>query len=95
MKIEKNLSSRNIMATEPVGKLLLTMSLPIMLSYVIEALYNENCAFMVSAFMLFSPCYMPILRRFQFPFPGGRQGPVLPVWRPGFPLPCIRGSVQD
>jgi Na+-driven multidrug efflux pump len=30
----------NKMATEPVGRLLLTMALPIMLSMIMEALYN-------------------------------------------------------
>ncbi|MDR3284248.1 MAG: MATE family efflux transporter, partial [Treponema sp.] len=32
--------TQNKMATEPVGKLLFTMSLPLMLSMILEALYN-------------------------------------------------------
>jgi putative MATE family efflux protein len=40
MKPASNELAPNRMAVEPVGKLLLTMSLPIMLSYIIEALYN-------------------------------------------------------
>jgi Na+-driven multidrug efflux pump len=40
MKPASNVLAPNRMATEPVGKLLLTMSLPIMLSYILEALYN-------------------------------------------------------
>jgi putative MATE family efflux protein len=40
MKPIENALPQNKMATEPVGKLLLTMSLPLMLSMILEALYN-------------------------------------------------------
>jgi putative MATE family efflux protein len=50
MKSTTNISVPNKMATKPVGKLLFTMSLPIMLSYIIEALYNIVDSLFVARF---------------------------------------------